>query len=79
MRKKEYIVTIGSANMDGRSFDLNFEINAVIYSKAICRQLSEAFRNDIEVSEELAAAAWDKRAWWLELIDDIARLLSPIL
>lgn len=70
---------VGSANMDGRSFDLNFEINAVVYSKKICGELSEAYLNDINYSEELSANEWEKRAWWRELLDDIARLLSPIL
>jgi cardiolipin synthase len=70
---------VGSANMDGRSFDLNFEINAVVYSKKICTELSEAYLNDINYSEELSVHEWEKRAWWRELFDDIARLLSPIL
>lgn len=70
---------VGSANMDGRSFDLNFEINAVVYSKKICRELSDTYLNDINYSEELSAKKWEERAWWRELLDDIARLLSPIL
>jgi cardiolipin synthase A/B len=70
---------VGSANMDARSFDLNFEINAVVYSKKICKELSEAYLNDINYSVELFAKEWEKRAWWRELFDDIARLLSPLL
>lgn len=70
---------VGSANMDARSFDLNFEINAVVYSKKICKELSEAYLNDINYSVELSAKEWEKRAWWRELFDDIARLLSPLL
>jgi cardiolipin synthase len=70
---------VGSANMDARSFDLNFEINAVVYSKKICKELSDAYLNDINYSVELTAKEWEKRAWWRELFDDIARLLSPLL
>lgn len=70
---------VGSANMDARSFDLNFEINAVVYSKKICQELSQAYLNDINYSVELSAKEWEKRAWWRELFDDIARLLSPLL
>ncbi|MFA6057188.1 MAG: cardiolipin synthase [Taibaiella sp.] len=70
---------VGSANMDARSFDLNFEINAVVYSKKICKELNEAYLNDINYSVELSAKEWEKRAWWRELFDDIARLLSPLL
>ncbi len=75
----ENLSIVGSANLDGRSFRMNFEINAVIYSKEICRSLKENFRNDIGYSVELSLAQWEQRAWWKELIDDIARLLSPLL
>lgn len=70
---------VGTANMDARSFDMNFEINAVVYSERICCELSEAFLNDLNYSVELSLEQWNERAWWRELIDDIARLLSPVL
>lgn len=70
---------VGTANMDGRSFDMNFEINAVVYSERICKELSEAFLNDLNYSTELSLAQWSERAWWRELTDDVARLLSPVL
>lgn len=70
---------VGTANMDGRSFELNFEINAVIYSRDFCRQLEESFLNDINYSEEIVLEEWRKRPWWKKLFSDIARLLSPIL
>lgn len=70
---------VGTANMDGRSFELNFEINAVIYSKKFCAELEASFLNDIQYCEEIFLEDWVKRAWWLELLEDTARLLSPIL
>lgn len=73
------LAIVGSANMDGRSFDLNFEINAVVYSREVCGQLGNAFLNDIRDSTELSLTEWAKRPWWRELLDDVARLLSPVL
>ncbi len=70
---------IGSANMDGRSFEMNFEINAIVYSKEICASLKENFLNDTGFSVELSLPYWEKRRWWQELTDDVARLLSPLL
>ena len=70
---------VGTANMDGRSFEMNFEINAVIYSKELCGELQQNFINDTGFSVELSLDKWEQRAWWKELIDDIARLLSPLL
>lgn len=75
----ENLSIVGTANMDGRSFEMNFEINAVIYSKEICRTLKENFRDDTGFSVELSLEQWERRPWWKELIDDIARLLSPLL
>jgi len=70
---------IGTANMDARSFDLNFEINSVIYSRDICRQLYNTFEQDLASSREATLEEWRKRKWWQELRDDVARLLSPLL
>lgn len=44
------LAIVGSANMDYRSFDLNFEVNAMVYSKNIAKQLTDAFENDLKVS-----------------------------
>ncbi len=55
------LAIVGTANMDVRSFDLNFEINAVVYSKNINRQLEETFLDDIKDSEEVMLREWVKR------------------
>jgi cardiolipin synthase len=70
---------VGTANLDARSFDLNFEINAVVYGNDTCTTLAEQFILDCEDSEEIDFYAWANRSWWRELIDDTARLLSPLL
>lgn len=70
---------VGSANMDGRSFDLNFEINAVIYSEPFCKELTTSFENDLKDSIEVSLEDWIQRPWWKELFDAIARLFSPLL
>lgn len=70
---------IGSANMDMRSFDLNFEVNALIFSTNINQQLYNAFINDIANSEELDQCKWHNRSRWRKLGEGTARLLSPLL
>lgn len=42
------VSSVGSANMDYRSFALNFEVNAFIYDKDIAQQLKIAFEEDIK-------------------------------
>ena len=70
---------IGSANMDVRSFDFNFEINALVFDNSINNQLCAAFMEDIKHSVQLDAEKWNNRSRWYKFGDAIARLLSPLL
>ncbi|TXD84879.1 cardiolipin synthase [Subsaximicrobium wynnwilliamsii] len=73
------LAIIGSANMDYRSFDLNFEVNAMVYSKNMTAQLSEVFENDLKASVQIDAAAWGNRPKRVHLWEKVVRLLSPFL
>lgn len=73
------LAIIGSANMDYRSFDLNFEVNAMVYSTDITRQLKEVFEKDLEASELIDAAEWLSRPKYMKLWEKMVRLLSPFL
>jgi cardiolipin synthase len=70
---------IGTANMDHRSFELNFEVNSVIYDEEIGRQLTEIFYDDLKSSEQIVRAEWETRPFLKELPEKLARLLSPLL
>lgn len=71
--------SVGSANLDFRSFKLNFEINAFIYDSDTTDQLEQIFVNDIRNSRVVTAAAFDQQSWWLHFKQRFSRLLSPIL
>lgn len=73
------LAIIGSANMDYRSFDLNFEVNAMLYSENIANQLTEAFGNDLKDATLIDAKTWLKRPKYVHLWEKIVRLLSPFL
>jgi cardiolipin synthase A/B len=70
---------IGTANMDYRSFDLNFEVNAIIYDKAFSKKLRNAFFDDLEHAHRLDEKKWNKRPFYLKLSERAARLFSPCL
>ena len=53
--------TTGSANMDLRSFKLNFEVNAFIYDKSVINEIKEDFMNDLKFSEELEINKFNNR------------------
>lgn len=73
------LAIIGSANMDYRSFDLNFEVNAMVYSKNITGQLTQAFEADLKVSELIDAKTWLNRPKYVHLWEKMVRLVSPFL
>src|SRR5690606_38549466 len=73
------IAIVGTANMDYRSFDLNFEVNAIVYDAAIATQLSQQFYLDLEASERIEKRRWFARPWYKRLFEKTARLLSPLL
>jgi len=70
---------VGTANMDYRSFDLNFEVNAIVYDVAFAEKLREVFFNDLKHAKKINEKLWENRAVYYKLADRIARLFSPAL
>ncbi|MDN7145019.1 cardiolipin synthase [Liquorilactobacillus mali] len=73
------IASVGSANMDYRSFKLNFEVNAFLYDQEISEQLSNIFREDMKKSTKLTIEDFKEQSMWLKFKQYFSRLLSPIL
>lgn len=73
------IASVGTANMDNRSFRLNFEVNAFLYDASIARKLLDTFREDVNVSERLTLEKYQQRSLWIRFKESVCRLLSPIL
>jgi len=70
---------VGTANMDNRSFDLNFEVNAIVYDTEIANQLRDVFFEDLKDAEKIDGKTWSNRPWYKQLIEQTARLISPLL
>jgi cardiolipin synthase len=73
------IATTGSANMDIRSFALNFEANAFIYDSQVALALEEQFVRDAEESTELTLHYFESQSAWRHFKQKFARLFSPLL
>ncbi|MEP5253875.1 MAG: cardiolipin synthase [Winogradskyella arenosi] len=71
--------TIGTTNMDYRSFNINFEVNALIYNKAISDDLTSLFKSDLKDCEKLELASWKKRSKRTKVVEATARLMAPLL
>lgn len=73
------ICSIGSANIDIRSFSINYELNAVFYSSRIAREIESDFERDLEYCNEFDPAAYRNRGLAIRFRDSVARVLSPLL
>ena len=73
------VMSIGTANMDIRSFKLNFEVNAFIYDDRIAVDGEEQFKKDMELSDEITKEIYNDRKLILRIEESLIRLLSPIL
>lgn len=73
------LASIGSSNMDLRSFHLNFEVNAFLYRSESVKKLVQDYLDDIEQSEEIEWHIFRRRPIHLRVIESFSRLASPLL
>jgi Phosphatidylserine/phosphatidylglycerophosphate/cardiolipin synthases and related enzymes len=73
------ISVIGSANLDFRSFETNFEINCYMYDPNIARQNKEIFFRDMELCREVSYEEWVRRPRWKKFFESTMRLFAPLL
>lgn len=73
------LAAIGTANLDYRSFDLNFEVAAFVYDEILADQLRQVFYKDIRHAEPIDFEVWRQRPVWLKLLQKAARMVSPLL
>lgn len=68
--------TVGSSNLDWRSFALNHEINAVILGSEFGGQMEAAFKEDVAASEEVTLEAWKDRGMGDRFMEGFSRLFE---
>jgi len=73
------LASIGTANMDMRSFHLNFEVNAFLYRTESIQTLTEEYIRDLKSSSEIKEEEFAKRPLFIKIIESTSRLLSPLL
>ncbi len=75
----EWMGTIGSTNIDMRSFHLNFELNAFIYDTVFAEDLARQYLDDLRGATEVQLDDPARRRWTARVPQAAARLLSPLL
>ena len=74
------IASIGTANLDNRSLQQNYEAQVFVYDSGLCQQMKSNFLKDCEKSIILADyEKYKERPWVKKLIEGFAKLLSPVL
>jgi cardiolipin synthase len=75
----ERVALVGSANMDLRSFRLNFEVHTLVHDLPTAATLRATFASYSRESRVVDVAEWRQRAWTLRVKEGAARLVSPLL
>ena len=75
----DLVASVGTANVDERSFDNNFEVNAIIYDEKICQELKAQFFKDLVDSEPILYHAFILRPAIERFKESSAKLMSPLL
>lgn len=70
---------VGTANMDHRSFELNFEVNVIVYDEQFAGEMRQVFFDDLKHTEKIDPELWYKRSAYKQFPEKIARLFSPIM
>ncbi len=70
---------VSTANLDRRSFDINFEVSTLVYDSAFASGLRQLQTGYLEECRVVDAAAWASRSWPRRLAENAAGLVSPLL
>lgn len=73
------LMSCGSTNIDFRSFERNFEVNAFVYDKEAALHMKKVFQEDQSHCRMLNLETWETRSIWWRVAESSIRLLSPLL
>lgn len=79
MVSDDMLSTVGSTNLDFRSFEHNFEVNAFMYDMETALQMKEIFMLDQRESTQVFLKNWEKRPRLQKALESVVRLLAPLL
>lgn len=75
----EFVSSVGTANLDIRSFRLNFEVNSFIYDEDVNKKLTKRFLGDLDLCTEITIENYANRSGYIKFKESFSRLLSPML
>ncbi|MCM3174520.1 MULTISPECIES: cardiolipin synthase [unclassified Paenibacillus] len=75
----DLLATVGTANMDMRSFFYNFELTAVLFEASAMDHLIQDFERDLHVCSTIDVKVFQQRSQWQKGAEMLSRMLSPLL
>ncbi len=75
----DWMASVGSANMDIRSFQLNFEVNAFVFDEEFAATMATQFFEDLKHAREVTVEEYQNRPFLYRFGEGVARLVSPLL
>ena len=75
----DVFTTVGTTNLDFRSIETNFEVNAFIYNENFTARMGKVFRKDMQNSREVKLKEWKQRPWIFKFRESLAHTVSPML
>ena len=75
----DYVSSIGSTNLDFRSFFYNFEVSAFVYDKPVALEVKRVFLDDQSVCRQLTAKEYGGRSFFRRCAESFIKLFSPLL
>ncbi len=79
MVSDDTVSTVGTANLDVRSFEQNYEVNAIIYDLEFAKMLCIDFLKDANISRMLSYQEYVSRPWTEKLKEGFGKVFSPVL
>lgn len=73
------VASVGTANMDLRSFEQNFEVSLILYDREVTKKLAGYFLKDLQSSTEVVIQRWKFRSKREKVYESVARLFAPVL
>lgn len=75
----DYVSSVGSTNLDFRSFFYNFEMNAFVYDKTVALEVKRAFLDDLKQCRQLTMKEYGRRPFFRRCAESFIKLFSPLL
>ncbi len=72
------LAVVGTANLDNRSFRLNFETSIIVYDRDFTGKVTDMLVSDFSRSIEVDTKAFDKKPLWFRFVVSVSRLLAPV-